>query len=108
MAIVIDSLSFAILSNAATVTTFSATILVDPQDIFVAQVALTQMNLIGGEGSCHAFISGIALTDGNSIDFSNGPPVFEWFDATSVTFVLVTKPHLTATALATVTSYNFT
>lgn len=107
MALVVDSVSFATLDNVGGVASVSATILLNPKDIFVAQVALTRVS-IGQVGSFTAFISGFTQLNGNFVELQGAPTAIEWFDAKSVTFVLSSGQFSSASALASVTNYSAT
>jgi hypothetical protein len=98
-----DSFSSATLW-AAEGTTSSVTVFVDPADIFVAQISLTQVETLTGGIFANAFISGITFQNGGFIDFPNKPNNIEGAWAQSVTFALTAGPG--GTALATVTSYT--
>jgi hypothetical protein len=115
MSLVIDSFSFATLdaSSQANVDSVSATLYLDnPTDIFVAQVALTQVDIVEW-GTCSAYIHKITLLNGDFLEFDTFPRVIEWADTLSVTFVLAVGPPtstggIIASALASVTSYRET
>jgi hypothetical protein len=110
MALVTDSFSFATLDSGpsvAGVRSVSATILLNPKDIFVAQVALTRV-ATGSIGSATAFISGFTQLNGNFVQLPGSPTAIEWFDAQSVTFVLSLGQFSSASALASVTNYSAT
>jgi hypothetical protein len=116
MALVIDGFSFVTLdADIYAKPSVSATLYLDnPTDIFVAQVALTAVQTIEN-CSCTAYISGIRLSNGDFLDFHTFPPVIEWADTQSVTFVLAVEiapeqstvsAFASASALASVTTYS--
>ena len=91
--------------------TVSATLLVDPAEIFVAQIALAYT------GFClsGAFIQSITLENGDVFDFVDTPCEVIWSFAKSVTYVLEAETLLAAqnagnalyaNALATATTYK--
>ncbi len=104
----LDSFSSASLFVAqATPASVSVTLFVNPAEIFVAQISLTEVVFAGAYNGANAFISGITLQNGDIIDFLNKPTDIEWAWTQSVTFALVRLSDYTAaTALATVTTYT--
>jgi hypothetical protein len=106
----LDSLAAASLSVAGT--SSSVTLFVNPTDIFVAQIALTQVQTgVGREGVglppvINAYISGITLQNGVVIDFPDTPNLIEYAWTESVTFVLEPDEFTSASAVATVSTYN--
>jgi len=103
-----DSFSSRKLDNGGAIISMSATIHVDPTDIFVAQISLSAVFRPG----VYAYISGITLQNGDFIDLSwSLPNAVAWAWTQSVTFVLTRTDPLNqnagkAYALATVTTYR--
>ena len=101
-----DSFNAVKLTALLGVPSVSATLFVNPSDIFVAQIALTAVAFLNA-GEAVAYISGITLQDGTPIQFSGQPAdmEFAWTESV-ITFVLTQLYHAGSEALATANTYT--
>jgi hypothetical protein len=112
MALTLDNIGLTTLFVPAYVPSASATLLTQPADIFVAQTALSEIQLttLGfghrGGSTSNAFISEVTFSDGDTIDLAGALPIFEFAFSTSVTFALQTDGQSLARSWASLTSYK--
>jgi hypothetical protein len=103
----LDTYSAATLSVDYDDQSSSATLFVNPADIFLAQISLSLVHTLLPATGASAYISSIMLQNGDVFEFVDQPNHLEWAWVQSVTFVLTnTALGSNAKALATITTYK--
>jgi hypothetical protein len=107
----IENFNFADLEIGNSAPSVSATLPANPNGIFVAQIALTEViNAYAIGAGIKAYISGFTQLNGNFVELRDYPTSLEWFNSQSVTFVLTATTlqghHDLGRALASVTNLS--